>query len=96
MNSAIVTFAWWAIGYGFAFGDDKTVGTRNQFIGNADFMLVGDDSLYHNFVFQWTFASASASSTFVVQFWIDTFFAVVSGAVCERLTMTAYFLYSLL
>jgi len=63
MNSAIVTLVWWAVGYGFAFGNDTKAGTRNQFIGNADFMLVGDDSNYYNFVFQWTFASASASST---------------------------------
>lgn len=49
---------WWAVGYGLGFGDDKTLRTRNQFIGNSDFMLLGKNVDFANWVFQWSFAAS--------------------------------------
>jgi ammonium transporter, Amt family len=42
MIMATVGFTWWAVGYGFAYGDNKTNGTRNGFIGNGKIFLQSD------------------------------------------------------
>jgi len=71
------------LGFGFAYGVPSK-GDPNPFIGSNDFALV--DLLehgwgWHEFLFQWAFAAATAT--------------IVSGSVAERCTFQAYILYSL-
>mmetsp|Transcript_12480 Transcript_12480/g.16999 ORF Transcript_12480/g.16999 Transcript_12480/m.16999 type:complete len:497 (+) Transcript_12480:163-1653(+) len=67
-------------GWGFAYGDGTP---DNGFIGNNDFALVdlvAHGSGWHDFIFQWAFAAATAT--------------IVSGSVAERCTFQAYIGYS--
>ena len=64
MSVSISTMAWFCIGYGLAFGDQKTE-TRNGFFGNASFFLLGDAENYDYFFFQCSFASVASSSKYL-------------------------------
>ena len=64
MSVAISTMAWFTIGYGLAFGDNKSAETRNGFFGNSSFFLLGTNETYHIFFFQWSFAAVASTSKF--------------------------------
>mmetsp|Transcript_4704 Transcript_4704/g.6997 ORF Transcript_4704/g.6997 Transcript_4704/m.6997 type:complete len:633 (+) Transcript_4704:67-1965(+) len=87
MDAAIGCIAFWLLGYSLAFGNNRTVadgsGRDNGFIGAGNWALqnFNDDTQYHLFFFQWTFASAATT--------------IVSGSVAERCRLEAYFIYSL-
>ncbi|KAF0980265.1 hypothetical protein FDP41_013479 [Naegleria fowleri] len=80
MSVAISTMAWFCIGYGFAYGDNQLTDTRNGFFGNSGFFLLGGDEPQHVFFFQWAFAAVASS--------------IVSGAVAERMNLSAFFMCS--
>ena len=63
MSVAILTMAWYCIGYGIAFGDQKTE-TRNGFFGNSGFFMLGGDEENTFFFFHWSFAAVTSSSKY--------------------------------
>ena len=63
MSVSISTMAWFCIGYGIAFGDQKTE-TRNGFFGNASFFLLGGNEDNNYFFFHWSFAAVTSSSKY--------------------------------
>lgn len=73
--------AFWAIGYGIAYGGDS-VATSNSFVGDRGFFMQNDDGIrFENWFFQFAFACALSS--------------IVAGTVAERMQMKAYLMYSL-
>ena len=90
VDAAVGGITFWAIGYGFAFGqsgatDIEKADSNNGFIGNADFFLINDDSLwiengYSGWVFQWAFVAAAST--------------IVCGAVAERTKFIGYLIYT--
>lgn len=82
MDACLGCFGFWALGYGFCYGQSE--GTLNPFIGVGSFFLSDVDnssaSTYAFFFFQWAFAATAAT--------------IVSGSVAERCSLPAYFLYS--
>eukprot|EP00468_Gymnochlora_sp_CCMP2014_P010486 CAMPEP_0167762536 /NCGR_PEP_ID=MMETSP0110_2-20121227/12826_1 /TAXON_ID=629695 /ORGANISM="Gymnochlora sp., Strain CCMP2014" /LENGTH=515 /DNA_ID=CAMNT_0007649429 /DNA_START=24 /DNA_END=1571 /DNA_ORIENTATION=+ len=87
MDASFGAIGFWLLGYSFAFGNGRTVandpGNDNGFIGAGNWALqnFNDDTSYHEFFFQWAFASAATT--------------IVSGSVAERCRLEAYFLYSI-
>lgn len=78
MDACIAGLVWWALGYGFAYGDAKA----NGFIGTKYFFgidLEKDDKLAAWF-FQWAFAATAAT--------------IVSGSLAERVNINCYLLFS--
>ncbi|CAM9900828.1 unnamed protein product [Choristocarpus tenellus] len=86
-DASLGAMCWWLLGYGVAFGTDKS-----RFIGSDSFALKGstfeDDNgdllngyAYASWLFQWAFAATAAT--------------IVSGAVAERVSFTAYVIYSI-
>ena len=79
LDACLGAILWWSLGYSFAFGADG-----NTFIGGKDFFSALDkpaSTTYYAFwFFQWAFAATAAT--------------IVSGAVAERCTLTAYACYT--
>lgn len=86
-DASIGAVCWWLVGYGVAFGE-----TAGGLIGTDGFALKGsqfeaDDGTLTNgkayafWLFQWAFAATAAT--------------IVSGAVAERVSFTAYIVYSI-
>lgn len=86
-DASIGALCWWALGYGFAMGDDS-----GGFIGKNAFWLKSDHfypdnedvtfegANYAMWFFQWAFAATGAT--------------IVSGAIAERVSFAAYIGYS--
>jgi ammonium transporter, Amt family len=74
--------AFYAMGYGFAFGydDDDGGAPSSSFIGNANFFLSGNVNPAV-FFFQYAFSATCVT--------------IIAGTLAERCRMTAYFAYSL-
>ncbi|KAH8052201.1 ammonium transmembrane transporter [Aureococcus anophagefferens] len=86
-DACIAAMMWWAIGSSLAggTGDDFTSDGSNGFAGNGALFLstsTGNKSAYAkaSWFFGWTFAGAGCT--------------IVSGAIAERATFTAYAIYS--
>jgi len=83
LDASIGALIWWWIGFGIAMGD-----APSRVIGTDMFGLVAEDFedgvgyTYGSWLFQWAFAATTAT--------------IVSGAVAERVTLTAYATYSTL
>eukprot|EP01065_Artemidia_motanka_P047663 TRINITY_DN7506_c1_g1_i1.p1 TRINITY_DN7506_c1_g1~~TRINITY_DN7506_c1_g1_i1.p1 ORF type:complete len:1606 (+),score=439.86 TRINITY_DN7506_c1_g1_i1:61-4878(+) len=73
--------AWWACGYGLAYGRDGDLGD-NPLLGNADFFLLTHGSLPGSKKAHWflSYTYTTAAGT------------IISGAVAERVTLSAYYL----
>lgn len=86
LDASIGAIIWWLIGYGFAQGGIVAPESNNAFIGASGFALKrsyfedGGGYAYAGWLFQWAFAATTAT--------------IVSGAVAERVTFTAYCVYS--
>lgn len=84
LDASFGALTWWLLGYGIAMGDSSGngfVGTTAYALNKADFMVGDGGYLYAFWLFQWAFAATTAT--------------IVSGAVAERCTFTAYVLYSI-
>lgn len=84
LDASVGSIVWFFTGYGIAIGDASD---SNGFIGGSHFFLnlsdfKGDGYSYGLWLFQWAFAATTAT--------------IVSGAVAERCTFTAYITYSIL
>jgi Amt family ammonium transporter len=91
VDATLGAVVWYLVGYGFAMGEDDYPETgKNGFIGTSNFALSGDkfrdtsDPLigfnWAGWLFQWAFAATTAT--------------IVGGAVVERVTFAAYFVYA--
>ena len=82
LDACLGAILWWFCGYSFAFGVQGD--SPNKFIGGKDFFSALDkpaSTTYYAFwFFQWAFAATAAT--------------IVSGAVAERCTLTAYAAYT--
>lgn len=85
LDACLGAITWWWFGYGVAMGDSSGngfIGSSHYGLGNDQFGKAGDYGYgYATWLFQWAFASATAT--------------IVSGAVAERCTFTAYLTYSI-
>jgi len=83
LDASIGGIIWWLLGYGLAMGDSPSrfAGKTNFALENGDFSD-GSGYSYAFWLFQWAFAATTAT--------------IVSGAVAERCTLTAYLTYSTL
>ena len=94
---ALATVAFWAIGFGFMFGDG------NPFIGFSGFFLAGPDNspaIEEAYVgvfdsLSWTGVPLAAKFLFQVAF-AGTAATIVSGAVAERIKFVDFLIFSLL
>jgi len=82
LDASIGALIWWLIGFGIAMGDapSRFIGTTMFGLGAEDFED-GVGYSYGSWLFQWAFAATTAT--------------IVSGAVAERVTLTAYLTYSI-
>eukprot|EP00466_Bigelowiella_natans_P011489 jgi/Bigna1/92696/estExt_fgenesh1_pm.C_540008 len=87
MDASIGAVCFWLLGYSFAYGNGRNKasnpGNDSTFIGSGNWALQNfqNDTSYHNWFFQWTFAGAAAT--------------IVSGCVAERCRLEAYFVYTI-
>ena len=81
-DASIGAIVWWVCGYGIALGADSFPSDgKNGMIGSTYYTAVGTNGYGDAmWLFQWAFAGAAAT--------------IVSGAVAERVTFTAYIIYS--
>jgi Amt family ammonium transporter len=88
LDAAIGAIAFWLLGYGFAYGEDKGGFIGGDLFGLNDKQFTATDDAaatglnFASWYFQWTFSATAAT--------------VVSGALCERCKLEAYFVYSFL
>merc|ERR1719453_320243 len=88
LDASIGALVWWIVGYAFAQGTSAPGNRGDGFIGGTGFFVrEGDFAVpsasgynYAAWLFQWAFAATTAT--------------IVSGAVAERVTFTAYLVYS--
>ena len=83
-DASIGALVWWLWGFGIALGSDTYAATgKNGFWGQT-YYTGSEVNGYSDamWLFQWAFAGAAAT--------------IVSGAVAERVTFTAYVIYSIL
>jgi len=84
MDASIGALCWFVLGFGIAQGS----GTAPSFVGGSGYILNNEDFddgtgyAYAGWLFQWAFAATTAT--------------IVSGAVAERCTFTAYCTYAVL
>ena len=72
----VTTILWWLLGYGMAYGKD-----RSNFVGGSLFTakdFANEPSRYRDFMFQWAFSG--------------TMITIVSGAMAERTKILGYIL----
>lgn len=74
LDACVGAIAYYLFGYAFAYGN-----ASNSFIGHSNFAL-SEDTDFHFFFFQWTFAATAAT--------------IVSGSVAERTSFYAYLGYA--
>ena len=81
-DASIGAIVWWLVGYGIALGSDSypADGGLGMFGGSYYTALHTNGYGDAMWLFQWAFAGAAAT--------------IVSGAVAERVTFTAYIIYS--
>ena len=84
LDASVGSIVWWLVGYGVALGDATdsygVFGGSHYALNTDDFL--GQGYSYGMWLFQWAFAATTAT--------------IVSGAVAERCTFTAYITYSIL
>jgi Amt family ammonium transporter len=81
-DAAVGALCWWATGAGIALGkDDYVEDGSNGFVGGSGYFLKNTEGYAKAmWLFQWAFAATAAT--------------IVAGAVAERITFTAYLIYS--
>jgi Amt family ammonium transporter len=85
-NACISAFAFWLIGYGFAFGESKNgfIGTKGFALSDDAFVFNDDQEVgnlnYQTWFFQWAFLCTAAT--------------IVYGSVSGRTKIDAYFIYT--
>ena len=96
---AIATIAYWAIGFGFMFGNDdgnNFIGLRGFFISGADNSPAIGEAYQGDFsALNWTSVPLEAKFLFQLVF-AGTAATIVSGAVAERIKFIAFLLFSFL
>lgn len=85
MDACIAAISFWALGYGFAYGNTagSFIGGSLFFLQDAQFTAQADTSSlnFHTWFFQFAFAATAAT--------------IVSGSVAERCKLDAYFIFSM-
>lgn len=79
---SIAAIAYWAIGYGFMFGNGNIIGTDSFFVGENSNSPVSNIPVFVFFFFQLAFASAGCS--------------IISGAVAERIKLLSFLVFGTL
>mmetsp|Transcript_2935 Transcript_2935/g.4272 ORF Transcript_2935/g.4272 Transcript_2935/m.4272 type:complete len:482 (-) Transcript_2935:1951-3396(-) len=80
VNACITALGWFFVGFGLSFGDSANAPFINPIFGTENFLLLSDNGLQRTieFFYQWTFCAAATS--------------IVSGALAERMELSAYFI----
>jgi Amt family ammonium transporter len=96
---AIATIAYWAIGFGFMFGNDhgnNLIGLKGFFLSGADNSPAIGETYHGNFLsLNWT--SVPLEAKFLFQLVVaGTSVTIVSGAVAERIKFIAFLIFSFL
>lgn len=79
---AIAAVAYWAIGYGFMFGNGSIIGTDSFLVGESANSPVSNIPVFVFFFFQLAFAAAGCS--------------IISGAVAERIKLISFLVFGTL